>query len=153
MGVLIEAKCSCGFVRSGLSFGMGMKRILAPAICLKCKEIIELDYVLKRLYKCKTCGGDVVFYNNQYLQDWQGKNEKSVKEIEYFNIDFNRNILSWALDAQKMKVSDEIAKETLVEMDKEGAIRRKFALFNINYLCPSCFKFGLKFSKILGSWD
>ncbi|HOV12767.1 MAG TPA: hypothetical protein PK771_00620 [Spirochaetota bacterium] len=153
MGVLIKAECNCGFKKEEMAFGMGMKRIIAPAVCLNCKNIIELDYVLKYAYKCKKCKNDVVFYNNQHLQDWNGKNKKQVKIIDYFNIDFIDNSFKWAAKDQQLILSDEEADEAFRKIRKESSINKKFTLYEINYLCPVCLKFTLKFTKIFGFWD
>lgn len=153
MGMLIKAECKCGFVKDEMAFGIGMKRIIAPAVCLNCREIIELDYVLKYAYKCKNCHNNIIFYNNQHLQDWNGNNKNDVKIIDYFNIDFIDNSFKWAAEDQNLVLSDKETFEAFKKVRKESLIQKKFVLYDINYLCPKCLQFNLKFTKIFGFWD
>lgn len=83
LGTIIEAKCKCGFTSGDIYQGGGMSNFqkidMEPAICLKCKKFLVLDYKLKE-NKCPYCGTIVVFYNDKSLQALADKDCTEISE-------------------------------------------------------------------------
>jgi hypothetical protein len=68
---MIEAKCRCGFESGTIMQGGGMLNFetidYEPAICLKCKKFLVLNYKIKN-QKCPDCNTEIVFYNDKSVQ-------------------------------------------------------------------------------------
>jgi hypothetical protein len=64
MGMLIEARCGCGYVADRLMFGAPMSSFethcAVPARCETCREVVVVDWVAAG--PCPACGGSVVPY-------------------------------------------------------------------------------------------
>ena len=68
MGSMLEAKCPCGYVASGIFTGIGMQGIgVEPGICHKCREIVSvathqfdmsagLPSIKNKRLRCSKCG-------------------------------------------------------------------------------------------------
>ena len=71
MGNIIEAKWKCGFKSQPIHQGGGFMNFqvidMEPAICLKCRTLLILNYK-KKDQKCPKCGATAVFYNDKSLQ-------------------------------------------------------------------------------------
>jgi hypothetical protein len=70
MGDLIQAECPCGFTQNCTLGGgkLNFKTICgAPAYCLSCKKMLNLNYMEKNP-KCPECHKIVKFYNDKSLQ-------------------------------------------------------------------------------------
>lgn len=88
MGSIIMAICECGYSSQHLFVGGGRidhDKLTAPAICTKCKTVIERNY-LKPPAKCPKCRRKVKFYNEPVLQS-------SLKDDSEEN-----NIFEWHMD-------------------------------------------------------
>ncbi|NQU78635.1 hypothetical protein HQ545_02600 [Candidatus Woesearchaeota archaeon] len=60
MGMLMNAKCGCGYtvgLSIGCGFGPGTRR---PALCKKCKLVSAIDV-------CMRCGGEVQFIETEHV--------------------------------------------------------------------------------------
>ncbi len=58
MGVMMQARCSCGYESEGLLIGGGMmdfdRVCWLPAACATCREIVNVDVMKPRL-RCPRC--------------------------------------------------------------------------------------------------
>ena len=69
MGVIIEAKCECGYQKTlyiGSGFNTPPDISIQAALCESCKEIYELNYLNKNK-GCRKCGGTIHFYDELEL--------------------------------------------------------------------------------------
>lgn len=77
MGLMIEAKCPCGyttrtlFVGSGFSDSPSMNK--EPAYCAHCKRLVLVNYS-KPHQKCRKCSTPLIWYNDPTMYQKRGDN-------------------------------------------------------------------------------
>lgn len=87
MGIILSAKCNCGFeqeLRADRGKIVSGPTCYAPALCNECNNLNSLNFAKKKL-KCKDCGGTVVYYNEKTLQKANMKAE----------------LISWGMDIKE----------------------------------------------------
>lgn len=87
MGIIIVAKCECGFESDEIYAGGGMRNYhdncSAPAVCLNCNQFLVKNY-MKKYAKCPKCRKKVIFYNDKQLQE-KSDNERTILEWNAMN--------------------------------------------------------------------
>jgi hypothetical protein len=118
MGVILAAKCECGYSVDRLFLEVGMATPLGswlvPAYCESCSEIVAVDYAAKPL-KCPVCSSLAVPYDDCSLQ------------LPGNDVDRDRALLLWG--------GKHLGEATHV-MPHSG------------YKCPKCHQFHLRFVAV-----
>jgi DNA-directed RNA polymerase subunit RPC12/RpoP len=138
MGAVIQARCPCGFQSGQILAGGGFKNYkelcAAPALCLKCMQLVIKNYYEKDS-KCPECGEKVTFYNDPKLQApkdaIKGVSQRPPSPFEEIMSWYRkRDVFAWVREEDKLT----------------------FRLPNIQYLCPKCQKVTMEFLYV-GDWD
>ena len=107
----------------------------------------------QKIIKCRKCGSSLVFYNNSLLQDDGDTKKGSAPVADSFDILFNESVWKWALDEWNIILSDDQSDSEYRKFEHEASIRKKFILYDVNYLCPKCTEMKMRFVKTFGFWD
>lgn len=95
MGLILQARCKCGFTSENLFLGGGMMSFgthcAMPALCPTCHRL-EVCNVLSERVRCSKCQGPVTFYTDKSLQS-------SMKTRR-------RPVFQWNLDDRKLVLPD-----------------------------------------------
>ena len=126
MGSVIQARCPCGFESGQIFAGGGFKNFeqvdAAPALCMTCMQLVVMNYY-DNDSKCPSCGERVTFYKDPKLQ------------------------------APDQKMQD--LRQSRFPVDRlraEMLAREVYGNPDVQYLCPKCGKFTMKFFCV-GDWD